>query len=419
MSAPNLRFKDADGKRYPNWQGENLLNLSKSGFSNGVFNDPTKVGSGYKLINVLDMYIESTIDENNLTLVELSKDEFNRNKVEYGDIFFTRSSLVKEGIAHSNVYLGNSQDVTFDGHLIRMSPKKDLLKPMFLYYLLKTSKVRKQLVERGKTATMTTIGQADIATVEVAFPIIEEQTKIADFLMAVDEKIAQVTRKCELLARYKKGVMQQLFSQELRFKDEGDAKGGQNRDFPDWEDKCFGEIADIRRGASPRPISDKKWFSSNSDIGWVRISDVTKSDKYLYKTEQYLSPAGIEKSRLVPKGHIIMSICATIGKPIYTNFDVCIHDGFVVFKDLKADQEYFYYYLQFTEEKWYQYGQPGSQVNLNTDIVSNETIYLPCAKEQTKIANFFTAIDEKIIQTQIHLESVKKYKQGLLQKMFI
>ena len=90
MSVPKLRFKDENRQILSDWQEENLLNLSASGFSNGVFNDPTKVGSGYKLINVLDMYIESTINENKLTLVELSEDELNRNKVEYGDVFFTR-----------------------------------------------------------------------------------------------------------------------------------------------------------------------------------------------------------------------------------------------------------------------------------------------------------------------------------------
>jgi type I restriction enzyme M protein len=185
-----LRFKDEDGRDFPEWQQDNLLNLSESGFSNGVFNDPSKVGSGYKLINVLDMYINSTIDEKRLSLVELSESEFKRNKVEHGDIFFTRSSLVKEGIAFSNIYLGHSNDITFDGHLIKMHPKKNLLGSIFANYLLKTPSVRKQLVARGKTATMTTIGQADIAAVSVSFPSLAEQTKIAICLTAIDDKIS-------------------------------------------------------------------------------------------------------------------------------------------------------------------------------------------------------------------------------------
>ena len=199
----------------------------------------------------------------------------------------------------------------------------------------------------------------------------------------------------------------------LRFKDDD---GG---DFSEWEEKSLGQICNIKRGASPRPIADKKWFSDKSNIGWVRISDVSKSNKYLNNTEQYLSSEGVGKSRFVAKGNIIMSICATIGKPIYTNFDVCIHDGFVVFEELQIHHEFLYYYLMLIEKSWYQYGQPGSQVNLNSDIVSNEAISIPNKKEQTKIANFLTAIDDKIIHTQTQLAAVKEYKQGLLQQMFV
>ena len=89
---PKYRFMEfeKDGE----WKEDILFNLALDGFSNGVFNDPKKVGSGYKLINVINMYSESPISENNLTLLELNDSEFEKNKVKYGDIFFTRSSLV-------------------------------------------------------------------------------------------------------------------------------------------------------------------------------------------------------------------------------------------------------------------------------------------------------------------------------------
>ena len=119
MATPKLRFKEFDGE----WSKSSILDLSKEkALNNGVFNDQNKVGKGYKLINVLDMYIERDIDEARLSLLDLDAKEFERNKVKYGDIFFTRSSLVKEGIAFSNVYLGNANDVTYDGHLIKLSP---------------------------------------------------------------------------------------------------------------------------------------------------------------------------------------------------------------------------------------------------------------------------------------------------------
>jgi len=182
--------------------------------------------------------------------------------------------------------------------------------------------------------------------------------------------------------------------------------------------KRLGDVAEIKRGASPRPITSPKWFSSKSNVGWVRISDVTKSEKYLEKTEQYLSDEGISKSRFVQKNNLIMSICATIGKPIYTKFDVCIHDGFVVFQNLQINKEYLYYYLDFFQLNWYRYGQPGTQVNLNSEIVSNETILVPSFEEQTHIANFLSLIDEKLVMEKKLSEDYEKQKIYLLQNLF-
>ena len=206
---PKLRFPEF--RDAGDWEKKILLNLSDYSLSNGVFNDPKKVGKGYKLVNVSDMYIESVINEDNLSLIEINRGEFLKNKVENGDIFFTRSSLVKSGIAHSNIYLGHSNDITFDGHLIRFRPNKETTFPIFVNYLLKTDHVRNQLVARGKTATMTTIGQSDVGTVNLSIPHINEQQKIADCLSSLDDRISAQTKKNATLKTHKKGLMQQLF----------------------------------------------------------------------------------------------------------------------------------------------------------------------------------------------------------------
>ncbi|MBI5347169.1 MAG: restriction endonuclease subunit S, partial [Candidatus Aenigmarchaeota archaeon] len=103
-----------------------------------------------------------------------------------------------------------------------------------------------------------------------------------------------------------------------------------NHKVPDgWRRLKIGDIAQVGRGASPRPIQDPKWFA-DSGIGWIRIEDVTSSRKYIEKTKQYLSEEGVSKSVFVDRGDLIMSICGTIGRPMILNMQACIHDGFVV-----------------------------------------------------------------------------------------
>src|SRR5690625_7084640 len=87
----------------------------------------------------------------------------------------------------------------------------------------------------------------------------------------------------------------------------------------EWEEVQFGSLAEIVRGASPRPIQDPKWFDESSDIGWLRISDVTVQDGRIHNIEQKLSLLGQKKTRVVKESHLLLSIAATVGKPVITN----------------------------------------------------------------------------------------------------
>lgn len=186
-----------------------------------------------------------------------------------------------------------------------------------------------------------------------------------------------------------------------------------------WQISSIKNVANIYRGASPRPISDPIWFDDKGGIGWVRISDVSKADKYLSNTTQSLSPQGVEKSRLVKSNSVIMSICATVGKPIITTNDVCIHDGFVVFENPKIDKEYLFYYLQLIEKNWTKYGQTGSQMNLNTNIVNTEKINFPESKtEQKKIAEILSTWDEAIETNEKLLDVEKQIKSVYVSNIY-
>ena len=188
----------------------------------------------------------------------------------------------------------------------------------------------------------------------------------------------------------------------------------------EWYISKLSELAQIKRGASPRPINNPKWFSEKKNVGWIRISDVTKTKKYLNSTEQYLSDEGVAKSRLVKPNDLIMSICATVGKPIILNIDACIHDGFILFDDLnnsKIITDYLYYLLQKKEEEFKGMGQTGTQATLNTNIVGSTLIAIPTIKEQKKIASILSTVDEQIDNIDALIEKNKELKKGLMQTL--
>ncbi|ENQ8748979.1 restriction endonuclease subunit S [Vibrio parahaemolyticus] len=419
MNVPKLRFGEFD----VNWQHYSIKETISALVDCEHKTAPYVDAQDYMVVRTNNIKNGSLLMDDMKYTSKDGFDEWTKRAVpSFGDILFTR-----EAPAGESCLVPKDTNLCLGQRMVLLQIDQSVMNSVFISQLLLSPKVQNTISSYCIGSTVTRINIADINRIDFDIPTLPEQQKIASFLSKVDEKITLLTEKKAKLTEYKKGVMQQLFDgsfQEqdgklvfvpptLRFKaDDGS-------EFPDWEEKTFGDISDIKRGASPRPISDPKWFDANSNVGWVRISDVTRSGRELLKTEQYLTEEGIKKSRLIPVGSMIMSICATIGKPIYTTFPVCIHDGFVVFSNLSVQSEYIYYYLVYIEKNWYRFGQPGSQVNLNTDIVGNEIVRVPSQEEQIKIVNFLSAIDQKIDLASSELEKVKEWKKGLLQQMFV
>ncbi|RLC79341.1 MAG: restriction endonuclease subunit S, partial [Chloroflexi bacterium] len=259
------------------------------------------------------------------------------------------------------------------------------------------------------------------------FPSFPEQHKIAEILETIDNAIEKTDRIIEKYKRIKQGLMQDLLTKGID--ENGQIRSEETHRFKDsplgripeeWEVVRLGKVGKVKRGASPRPIDDPIYFTEEGKgRAWVRIEDVANSNKYLKKTKQYLSQYGEEKSVKVEIDEIIMSICATIGKPIIINIPACIHDGFVAFKNLSADlnKEYLYYFISFKEKEIAQLGQTGTQGNLNSAIVSNVKIPLPSLPEQHRIASILSQIDGAIEKEQKYKEKLERIKQGLMEDL--
>jgi type I restriction enzyme S subunit len=291
----------------------------------------------------------------------------------------------------------------------RFDQKK--VSPKYVSYYLNSSigRARLRLIETG--TTMKHLNVSDMLQFELPIPATrQEQEAIAEALSDADLLIESLEALIAKKRAIKQGAMQDLLSGRKRLP--GFAQV--------WERTTLGSQARIQRGASPRPIDDPIWFDDNSSIGWVRISDVTSSGMFLLETSQRLSDAGVRKSRFVPSESLIMSICATVGRPIITKLDVCIHDGFVVFDEIRGNRDFLYYILQSIEPEWSRHGQTGSQMNLNTGLIQRTELDLPPdVNEQEQIARILRDVDESIARLELRLNKALMIKQAMMQELLM
>lgn len=182
-----------------------------------------------------------------------------------------------------------------------------------------------------------------------------------------------------------------------------------------WKVKKIKRLSPVKRGASPRPIDDPKYFDENGDYAWVRIADVSASERYLENTTQTLSDLGASLSVKREPNDFFLSIAGTVGKPIITKIKCCIHDGFVYFPDLKINPEYLYYIFS-TGLSYQGLGKWGTQLNLNTDTVGE--IFIPIPKEIDNIIDYLdrktTEIDELIADKKRLLELYEEEKTAII-----
>lgn len=278
---------------------------------------------------------------------------------------------------------------------------KPMLHPEFLLWLLRDERTQIRMIGEKVGSSVAHLNIEMFRKLVIQIPTLTEQTAI---ITAISDAEALIQSMEKLIVK-KRSIMQGALQELLK------PKVG-------WVVKKLSEVSEIKRGASPRPINSPIWFDEKSRVSWVRISDVTRSVKFLNRTSQKLSESGIKHSRFVSRNSLIMSICATVGRPILTKIDVCIHDGFVVFANLKIETEYLYYFLISIEKEWSKNGQTGSQMNLNTGIIDSQIITYPIEKlEQTRIATIFSDIDNEIAALEIKLIKYKQIKQGMMQTL--
>lgn len=186
----------------------------------------------------------------------------------------------------------------------------------------------------------------------------------------------------------------------------------------EWQTKKIGEVVDIRRGSSPRPIHK---FLATEGMPWVKIADATSdTSRYIWKTNEFIIEDGVTKSVKVAPGTLIVSNSATPGLPKIMKITACVHDGWLVFSNYRGITRDFLYY-KFIDIRRTLVNQANGSVfqNLKTDIVKDFDIDIPCIETQKKIVEILSQIDEKIELNNAINNNLEQQAQAIFKSWFI
>ncbi|WP_180034660.1 MULTISPECIES: restriction endonuclease subunit S [unclassified Acinetobacter] len=410
MAAPKLRFKEFDNQ----WDKIKINDQAQTVTSGSRDWAQYYSESGDKFIRMTNLVRDGIyLDLSDLKFVQLPKDsnEGKRTSLKFGDILISitaelgKLGWIPEGLGTAYINQHTA--------LVRM---KDSVDSKFIAYSLSTEKYNNKLNSLNDSGAKAGLNLGTIRNFELIVPPKEEQTKIASFLSAVDEKISQLTQKHALLSQYKQGMMQKLFSQQLRFKaDDGN-------EFGEWNKVLLGDCVDIlTNGLSLDQNMNGNGFKvtrietiSNFNIDLSRVGYVdTQSDISSYRLEI---------------GDILFSninSIAHIGKVVYIDKDYDIYHGMnllrIQFKK-NLDKKFMFYELsQKTFKQHFESiaNKAVNQASINQTALKKTELCAPCLEEQIKIANFLSAIDQKIEVVAQQIEQAKTWKKGLLQQMFV
>ncbi|WP_149938199.1 restriction endonuclease subunit S [Acinetobacter baumannii] len=239
-----------------------------------------------------------------------------------------------------------------------------------------------------------------INALPIVTPTLDEQNSIGDFLdhetAKIDHLIEKQQQLIELLKEKRQAVISHAVTKGLNpnvpMKDSGVAWLGEVPEH--WDVIYIKHLTEVKRGASPRPIDDPKYFDDEGEYAWTRIADVTKAGMYLTDTTQKLSKLGSSLSVRLEPNELFLSIAGTVGKPCITVFKACIHDGFVYFPTLKMNNKFLYYIFE-AGQAYLGLGKMGTQLNLNTDTVGGIKIGLPPNFEIEQIISYIETQNAK------------------------
>ena len=363
-------------------------------------------------------------------------DKDTQNKIDNGKYpFFVRSNTIERidsysyngeailtsgdgvGVGKNYHYINGKFDFHQRVYSIRDFDKCCLGKYIFYYF---SSKFYPRVIKLSAKNSVDSVRMEMISKMPIPLPSLPEQEKIADFLSAVDKKIESIQKRIDLLKNYKKGLMQKIFSQELRFK----APSG--NPFPDWQEKKLGEILKYYRLGGNYENTELE-----TQFPLIKMGNIGRGKMILDKLYYVPEHVDIENDDILQKGDILFNTRNTlelVGKvAIWDNqLTFALYNSnlmkFVFFEDdIKSNK--FANLLLNSEParrglKRFATGTTSVAAIYTKDLLKL-ALTIPSPPEQEKIADFLSSIDKKIERAESRLTNLESFKKSLLQKMLV
>ncbi|MBZ0181387.1 MAG: restriction endonuclease subunit S [Melioribacteraceae bacterium] len=398
---PELRFPEFKEA----WKSYRIEDVSKK-IGDGIHSTPIYDDYGeYYFINGNNLISGKIIFDN--TTKKISSETFSNynSHLELGSILLSINGTI------GNIAYYNNEKILLGKSACYINVKKEYVKE-FIYYSLQTKYLLKYFYSELTGSTIKNLSLYSIRKAIYYFPIKNEQQKIASFLTSVDKRIQQLTKKKELLEKYKKGIMQKIFSQQIRFKDDD------GKDFPDWKNKKLGYLT-------------YKVGKKNKDNLRLPIYSISNKYGFIPQNEQFegvdSNSRGYDISlyKIIEKNTFAYNPARiNVGSIGYSADleNIIISSLYVCFKtNSELDDNYLKQYLTTYNfnKSVLRNTEGGVRDYLFFENFSNIKIPIPSVSEQQKIADFLSSIDKKIEAVITQLEKTKEFKKGLLQKMFV
>ena len=341
----------------------------------------------------------------------ISKDSY----LENGDIVIA-DTAEDESVGKTTEIQGITDHKIVSGlHTIPCRPLVNF-SPNFLGFLLNSPSYHDQLKPLIQGIKVSSISKKALGETRVCFAKdLDEQAQIGGFFNGLEMLITLHQRKLETLKKLKRTLLQKMFPKKGQLKPELRFPGFTN----DWEQRKLEELASkFTGGGTPNTSNPNYW---NGEIPWIQSSDLKEDDVLSLTVKKHISQEGLKNSatKIVPKNSLVIVTRVGVGKLVVNTQEIATSQDFLSLSGIKGDSRFLAYSLYSLLKKITRRVQGTSIKGITKTDFLKETILVPALEEQEKISSCMVEVDKLITLHQRKLETYKKLKKSLLQKMFI